>query len=287
MLKKLTYQSLLSVSELDSFLSEFLRICSLPVDEPEVENREVLLEDIRLANKIRFFSEALAAYQLCIRRARKMSQTEVLVQLKEQRAEQFLCHLACIYSYESSTDEAKSTAAKLYAPLLDQFKYFRQLSNAGQTAMIQEYIAAIQGEKYTEAFQTLNLEERTTELQMTNEQYASLSTERADEMKNMPASPSEMRRQCVRAYRQLVDLINFAEANNKYYIYDECISLLSAITQETQELVNRRKNERKGVKVENEDAAPKAPADTETTDTGTTGTETTGSEVTEAVENGV
>ena len=86
MLKKLTYQSLLSVSELDSFLSEFLRICSLPVDEPEVENREVLLEDIRLANKIRFFSEALAAYQLCIRRSRKMSQTEVLVQLKEQRA---------------------------------------------------------------------------------------------------------------------------------------------------------------------------------------------------------
>lgn len=231
------------MSELDIFLTEFKRICSSPIDEPVVEDRELLLDDIYLPNKKRFFEEKLAAYQMCIKRPRKMNQTASLTQLKELRTEQFLCHLAYIRSHEASTNEAKSAAAKLYAPLLEGFKYFRHKTNAAQSAMIQEYITAIQGEKYAEAFQALELEERTEELQTTNEEYIMLSANRADERMNMPASPSKMRHECIQAYRNLVDLLNFAQENNKYYLYDETISQLMAITQETQALINRRKNE--------------------------------------------
>lgn len=242
MLSKLTYQSKLTVSELDGFFTEFSRIFSLPIDEPATDDAGELVDDICLTNKGRFFKEKLAAYQLCIKRAKKMRQTESLAQLKEVRAQQFTCHTAYISSHEASSDEAKKAAALLYAPLLEQFKYFRRMTNTAQSAAVTEYVTAIQGEKYAEAFKTLELEERTEELNATNEQYILLATERADEVKNMPASPSEMRKECMKAYRDLVDIINFAQQNNKYYIYDEKIAQLSAITQEMQELVNRRKN---------------------------------------------
>lgn len=76
---------MLTVSELDFFLTEFLRICSLPVDEPVTEDKDLLLDDIYLPNKMRFFEETLAAYQTRIRRARKMGQTVHLTQLKKKQ----------------------------------------------------------------------------------------------------------------------------------------------------------------------------------------------------------
>ena len=247
MLKKLIYQSKLRVTEMDMFLSEFLRIFSLPVDEPEVENQSLLLEDICLANKGKILKEALLAYELCINRVRKMDQTESMTQQDKLRVKQLSGHINYIRSCETDADEAKRTAAVLYFPLLDRYKGFHTKTNKAQSVLIRKYITEVRSEKYAEAFQALELEERTAELESTNELYIQLATECADQEKNMPESPTKVRQRCVEAYRDLVDLINFAQKTNKYYVYDEKIALLSAITQETQELINRRK---KGVSEE-------------------------------------
>lgn len=241
-IKKLIYQANLSVVELDQFLSEFLRIFNTPIDEPVVEDREELLNDVYLRNKDRFFKEALTAYERCIKRIRKMDQTETMTQTSKKRLKLLSGHISYICACETDNDEEVSAAALLYKPVIDEFRGYSRLTSSAQSAHIRRYILTLRSEKYAEAFAKLDLEERTNELEETNEKYIQLAAERAAEQEKIPESPSEMRQQCIKAYRNLVDIINFALQNNKYYRYDEMAVQLAGITQEAQELINRRRN---------------------------------------------
>ena len=80
-LKNLKYQSKLTVVELDQFMSQFLNIFMYPIDEPTVEDREKLLEDIYLGDKATFLKEILEAYRKNIKREKEMSQSESLTEL--------------------------------------------------------------------------------------------------------------------------------------------------------------------------------------------------------------
>ena len=238
----LRYQSKLTVVELDSYLSQFYEIFMLPVDEPVVEDTGLLMNDIYLGDKGTFLKESLGAYEKNLKREKRMAQTESLTALNKLRGKYFSGHLAYIANCETDTDEAVSTAAVSYRRLTEQFKFYHKQTNDAKSAFIRKYVAAIQGEEYAEAFQTLKLEERTEELQNVNEQYIALSQQRDNAEKSITDSPTELRQQCVEAYRELVSLVNFALKKNKYYIYDEKAASLAALTERTQELITRRRN---------------------------------------------
>ena len=72
-LEKLKYQSKLTVTELDTFLSEFLTLYRQPVDEPVTEVEA--LEEIYLSGKESVFENVLNDFKKCIKRVRKMPQT--------------------------------------------------------------------------------------------------------------------------------------------------------------------------------------------------------------------
>lgn len=241
-LKKLTYQANLSIVELDQFLSEFLRIFNSPIDEPTVEDREELLNDVCLKNKGRFFEEALTAYERCIKRVRKMDQTETMTQTSKKRLRLLSGHISYICACETDNNEEVSAAALSYKSVIDEFRGYSRLTSSAQSTHIRRYILTLRSEKYAEAFAKLDLEERTNELEETNEKYIQLASERAAEQEMIPESPSKMRNQCIKAYRYLVDIINFALQNNKFFHYDEMAIQLAGITQNAQELINRRRN---------------------------------------------
>ena len=241
-LKSLTYQSKLNVVELDSFLSQFLEIFLLPIDEPVVEDRELLINDIYLGDKGMFLKSLLEAYEKNLKREKRMAETDSLTELNLRRGKLFSGHMTYIANCETDTDEAVCAAAVSFRRLTEQFKYFSRLTNDAKSAFIRKYIAAVQGEEYASAYAVLALDERTVELQNVNEQYISLSKQRDEAEKNITESPSEIRQQCVDAYRELVALVNFALKKNKYYLYEEKAASLVALTERTQELVNRRRN---------------------------------------------
>lgn len=241
-LKNLKYQSKLTVVELDQFMSQFLNIFMYPIDEPTVEDREKLLEDIYLGDKATFLKEILEAYRKNIKREKKMSQSESLTELNNLRKKLMSGHLAYIATFETDCNEEKSAAAISYRRLTEQYKYFGKLTNIAKSSVIRKYVDALQSEEYAEAFKTLELEERTLELQEVNERYISLSEERDNAEKSISDSPTVLRQQCINAYRDLVSLINFALQKNKYYIYNEKAISLAALTERTQELINRRRH---------------------------------------------
>lgn len=241
-LKFLNYQSKLTVAELDQFMSQFLNIFTYPVDEPTVEDREELLTDIYLGDKGTFLKEILNAYRKNLKREKKMSQSESLTELNNQRKKLMSGHLAYIATFETDSNEEKSAAAISFRRLTEQYKYFGKLTNIAKSSVIRKYIDALQSEEYAEAFNTLELEKRTSELQEVNERYISLSEERDNAEKSISDSPTELRQECVKRYRELVSLFNFALQKNKYYIYDEKAVSLAALTERTQELINRRRH---------------------------------------------
>lgn len=241
-LKSLIYQSKLTVVELDSYLSQFLEIFMLPIDEPVVEDRELLINDIYLGNKGLFLKELLEAYEKNMKREKRMAETESLTELNLKRGKLFNGHIAYIANCETDADEAVCAAAVSFRRLTEQFKYFGRLTNDAKSAFIRKYIAAIQGEEYASAYAALALEERTAELQYVNEQYISLSKQRDETEKGITESPTELRQQCVDAYRDLVALVNFALKKNQYYLYEEKAASLAALTERMQELINRRRN---------------------------------------------
>lgn len=241
-LSPLKYESKLTIKELGSYLSEFQRIFSTPIDEPTTDDNGLLMNDIYLGNKSQKFDEALKLYLQSINRVKKMSQTASMKTAADLRKAQISGHFSCITSFMTDTDKAKVDAAAWLMPIVDEFRGFYKLTASAQSTHIRKYIETLRSEKYAEAFGTLGLEERTNKLEATNEEYIRLASERAEEAKNMPDSPSETRRRCIREYRKLVELINFALEINQYYIYDETAIKLIGITATAQELINRRKN---------------------------------------------
>lgn len=241
-LLKIKYQHFLSVTEVDSFMSEVLRLVSLPVDEPNVEDVSELQTEFLIDKVVDSFKEVLEAYQLRIKHTRKLPQTTSLTQLDAERTAAFKGHLAYVYSCKTDVEETKRNAAMKLADVLAQFKYFDKHTNSSQSSFIRSYVATLRSEEYVEAFNALELEERTAELEVINNEYIRLSEERNITEKNIPDSPTKMRQQCVVAYRELVDLLNLARKNNKYFLYDELFTALSALTEKTQELINRRRN---------------------------------------------
>ena len=241
-LNRLKYQSRLTVTELDSFLSEFHRVVSLPIEEPTVEDRDLLIDDVYLGNKVKFFREQLEAYEKCIKRIRKMDQTIPMTELNKQRKKQLLGTISYICGSETDYDEAIAEAAETLSPKVEEFKHISRLTNASLSSHITRFILMLREEKYASAYETLKLSERIEELERLNHDYITLATERAAELESVPDSPSETRKQCVHAYYDLVELVNFALQNNKYYLYDEKAVQLEGITQEAQELINRRRN---------------------------------------------
>ena len=241
-LNRLKYQSRLTVTELDNYLSEFNKIFSLPIDEPTVEDRDLLIADVYLGNKGTFFRTSLEAFEKCIKRIRKMDQTIPMTELNKRRKKQLSGSINYISGCETDSNEAVVEAAEALSPVVEEFKRFSQLTNASLSTHITRFILMLREEKYASAYETLKLSERIEELEQTNEEYKSLASARAAEQESIPDSPSETRKQCVHAYYDLVELVNFALQNNKYYLYDEKAVQLEGITQEAQELINRRRN---------------------------------------------
>ena len=241
-IQKLRYQSLLTVVELGTFMSEFNRIFSLPIDEPVIEDRDLLINDVYLGNKGKFFSVAVEAYESCIKRIRKMDQTESITLYNKQRVKYITGCISYIYNCETENDATRVAAAALLKPVAKEFRGCSRLNSTGRTTHISRFIETLRQEKYAEAFATLELDDRISELERVNNLYCTLSNERATELENLPESPTKTRQKCVQAYYDLVELINFALQNNKYYIYDEKATQLEGLTQTVQELVNLRKN---------------------------------------------
>lgn len=267
-LGSLIHQSKLTVVELYSYLSQFYEIFTSPIDEPVVEDREVLISDIYLGDKGMFLGDLLIAYQKNLKREKRMAQTESLTALNQKRGKLFRAHMVYIANSEIGTNEAVCMAALSFRRLTEQFKYFSRQTNDAKSAFIRKYVAAVQGEEYAEAYKILELEERTLELQEVNEQYIALSQQRNKAEKSITESPSELRQQCMNEYRDLVSILNFALKKNKHYLYDEKAKALQALTEHTQELINRRLNKTEEPKEEPTDA----PSENDTPDTGTEGT---------------
>lgn len=259
MLSKLKYQGYLTVTELDTFLSEWLVLYSLPIDTPEGEYNEV--DEICLKGKEKALATLLEAYKKCIKRVRKMTQTARLVELDALRVKLLSGFITYLKGCETSSDESMAAAALSYDALLGEYKGYHRLSNDAQSSIIRKFVVAVKEEKYAEAFQALQLQERTDQLEAVNEEYIALSVERDREEKNVPEPPSKLRRQCVAAYRKLVDLINLAYENNKAYDYSEKIEALSALTAKKQDLINRR---RAGLATEEEENVSGEIPETET-----------------------
>ena len=238
-LQKLKYQTKLSITELDTFLSEFLTQFLLPVDDPATE--ESSLTEIYLPGKEKFLVEALTNYRKSMKRAKKMPQTASLVERDEQRIKLLSGTISYIRSCCKDVDEAVVAAAETYLPLLEQFKNYHKASNSSQSALIRKFVEAIQAEPYAAAFATLKLEARTEELEVVNEEYIALSDERDIAEKSIPDAPSTVRKLCVEEYRKLVNLINLAVQNNQSYLYEEKLAALAALTEKTQQLINRRR----------------------------------------------
>ena len=247
-LEKLKYQARLNVVELDTFLSEFLTQFQYPVDDPLTEDTS--LTEIDLPGKERFMEEALVAYRKSMKRVKKMPQTASMVELDEKRIKLLSGIIAYIRSCCKDVDEDIVAAALLYLDLLEQYKNYHNTSNSAQTALIRKFIAAIQSETYATAFATLKLQARTEELELVNERYAALSDERDLAEQSIPDAPSTVRKQCIEEYHKLVDLINLAVRTNRSYMYEEKLAILAALTEKTQQLINRRLN-----KTEAEDAS--------------------------------
>ena len=242
-LKKLKFQSKLTVVELGTFMSEFNRIFSLPIDEPAVEDRDLLIEDVYLGNKGKFFRTALEAYESCIKRIRKMDQTESMTQYNKLRIKDMSGTISYICSNVSSNDADKAEAAVLLKDVVNEFRNYHKLNCTALSTHISRFIETLRQEKYAEAYEALALDDRISELERVNNEYKQLAVERAEAKENIPDSPSETRQKCVSAYRDLVDLINFALANNEYYLYEEKAKQLAGITQTAQELINRRRGD--------------------------------------------
>lgn len=255
-LEKLKYQFRLSVTELDAFLSEFLTQYQLPVDEPLTE--EYSLAEIYLPGKEVYFESALADYRKSIKRSKKMPQTAQLTELDEKRIKLLSGIIAYIRSCCKDVDETVVAAAKLYLNFLDEYKNYHNESNSSQSALIRKFVEGIQGEPYTEAFATLKLQARTEELQLVNNDYVYLNEQRNITEKNLPDAPSKVRKRCMDEYRNLVDLVNMAVRNNREYMYGEKLTALAALTEKTQELINRRSGT---VAVEDETASEGASTD--------------------------
>ena len=241
-LNKITYQSKLTIAELGNFMLEFYRIFNLPIDEPTVEDKDLLSDDICLTKKSSFFGAELETYEKGIKRIRKMEQTIPMTELNKLRKRQFSTTIDYIGSWETDSDEAKATAAQTLQVVMEEFRSISRMTNAALSVHISRFIQTLRDEKYASECATLEVEERLDELEQTNVQYITLESERALEQESVPESPSKVRQRCVQLYYDLVDLMNFALKNNKYYLYEEKALQLEAITQKAQELINRRRN---------------------------------------------
>lgn len=237
-LEKLKYQSKLTVTELDTFLSEFLTLYRQPVDEPVTEVEA--LEEIYLSGKESVFENVLNDFKKCIKRVRKMPQTMPLGELDTKRIMLLSGIITFIRSCKTETDANKVEAYWVYEPLLEQFRNYHKESNASQSSIIRKFIAAVKEDTYANAFTVLNLQARVDELESVNEEYIALSDARSVAEKNVPDSPSKVRKVCIAEYHNLVNLVNLAVKMNKAYLYEEKRNELAALTQKTQELVNRR-----------------------------------------------
>lgn len=237
-LEKLKYQSKLTVTELDTFLSEFLTLYRQPVDEPATEVDA--LSEIYLPGKEIVFENALNDFKKCIKRARKMPQTLTLGELDAKRIMLLSGVITFIRSCKTETEINKVEAYWVYEPLLEQFKNYHNVSNASQSSIIRKFVSAVKSDVYANAFTVLNLQARVDELEAVNEEYIALSDARNVAEKNVPDSPTNMRKMCIEEYHYLVNLVNLAVKTNKAYLYGEKLNELAALTQKTQELVNRR-----------------------------------------------
>lgn len=241
-LNKITYQSKLTVVEVGSFMTEFYRIFCLPIDEPAETDKDLLSDDICLTKKGDFFGTELEAFTKGIKRIRKMDQTEPMTELNKRRKKQFSGIISYICGWETDSDATKAAAAQTLQVVVEEFKGISKLTNSGLGMHITRFIETLRDEKYAAEYTALQLEDRLNELEQTNAQYTTLASERASEQENIPESPSKMRLKCIHCYYELVDLMNFALKNNKYYLYEEKAMQLEGITQKAQELINRRRN---------------------------------------------
>ena len=245
-LNTLKEQSRLSVGELGQFFEDFLSIydeyivlASNPIKEKEKKENT---KDIDLNNKQSAFRESLINYSKRIIHARKFNEMDLMKELHSWRLKQFSNHRIYIKSFRTDSDKAKRNAALEYEIALSRYKYISKETIFSINATIESYIRKIQDEKHKDAYELLELEERTNKLKETNRKYIELSNKRVYLEKNHPKSPSQCRQQCMDEYRNLVHLINFAERNNVVLLYDDMIEKLSATTSSMQELINRRVN---------------------------------------------
>lgn len=241
-LNKITYQHKLTVAEFGNYMSEFHRIFCLPIDEPVETDQELLGNDIRLAKKATFFGTELELFLKGVKRIRKMDQTIPMTELNKLRKKQLSGTISYILAWQTDTDTNKAAAAETLQVVVEEFKSISKLTNAALGTHISRFIETLRNEKYATECTALALEERLNELEHTNIEYTTLASERASEQESISESPSKMRPKCLQCYYELVDLMNFALKNNKYYLYEEKAMQLEGITQKTQELINRRRS---------------------------------------------
>lgn len=239
-LKKLTYHFRLTVTEMDTFLSEFLILFKIPVEECSAENSE--WSEICLNGKEIFLSDALSDYKKGIKRSRKMPQTERLVHLNKKRIKLLSGIIAYIRSCSNHFDPKIISSSQLYLNYLKEFNRFYEGSRSSLSATIRKFINTVSKEPYADAFIILQLKERTDELNRINEEYIALSDQRDIFEKNMPDSPTKVRMRCIEEYEKLVDLINLAVQNNRRYLYKEKLIALEGLTEKMQILIDRRRN---------------------------------------------
>ena len=242
---KIKNQLGLNINELANFFSQFLIIFREEDVNPGTEDKDLLSGEICLKDTERMFAESYDAFKRCIKRIRKMDQTEVIVQCDKRRMKLLTGIINYINGMAMDLDASKASAAEALSPVAKEFRNYYRLTRAAKTVHIKRFIGVLRDESNAPAVEVLALADRLAELEEINRLCTTLTSERSAEMENIPPSPSEMRQQCVSAYRELVDLINFALKNNRYYIYDELALKLEGITQKAQELINRRYNRSK------------------------------------------